>query len=147
MASNPTAFLDTVTPLDSLSFARCPLNGLIYQGQPIPLAFNSDGTRNACSNPAHPGSVVTLFLAGLGVTAPPLATGSINPNPGIPLNLPITVNNSSAFTVASAVAAPGSIAGVWQLSLRMPQDIGALAVSLSVNGVPVRETALAIFVQ
>jgi len=146
VASNPVAFLDTVTPLSSL--ANCRVNGATYNGGPLPLAFNADGTRNSCTNPATPGSVVTLFLAGLGLTSPAPVTGAVTPNPGAPLNLPITFAGGLAATVISAFAAPGSISGVWQVNIRMPANYtGAVPVSLSVGGVPVRDTDLTVWVE
>ncbi len=66
------------------------------------------------------------FLAGLGVTVPAPATGSVNPSPGTPLNLPITFGNGLAAAVVSAVALPGSISGVWQVDVRMPGDTGGM---------------------
>jgi uncharacterized protein (TIGR03437 family) len=144
-ASNPVAFLDTVT---SPASADClPYGGLVWEGQPLPLAFNSDGSRNTCSNPARVGSVVRLFLAGLGVTVPAPATGSINPDPGTPLNLPITFGNGLAASVVSAVALPDSISGVWQVDVRMPGETGAIPVSLLVDSVPVRDTNLTIWMR
>jgi uncharacterized protein (TIGR03437 family) len=146
VASNPVAFLDTVTTLSSL--ANCRLNGITYNGGPAPLAFNADGTRNSCANPAAPGSVVQIFLDGLGVTSPAQVTGAITPNPGPPLNLPITFAGGLAATVVSASAAPGSISGVWQVDIRMPTNqTGAVPVSLSVGGVPVRDASLTVWVE
>lgn len=136
VATNPAVFLDTVTPQSTL--ASCPAYGQPYAGELLPLAFNSDGTRNNCFNPASPGSVVTIFLDGLGVTVPALVTGSINPSPAIPLNLPVYGGD-----VVSAVALPGSISGVWQVVLLQPSGAtGAIQVSLSVGtlGNVVRDT-------
>jgi uncharacterized protein (TIGR03437 family) len=144
-AGNPVAFLDTVT---SPASADClPYGGLVWEGQPLPLAFNSDGSRNTCSNPARVGSVVRLFIAGLGVTVPAPVTGSINPNPGTPLNLPISFGGGLSAAVVSAVALPGSISGVWQVDVRMPGDTGAIPVSLVVDSVPVRDTNLTIWLR
>jgi uncharacterized protein (TIGR03437 family) len=99
-------------------------------------------------NRAPAGSVVRIFLAGLGVTAPAPVTGSVNPNPGTPLNLPITLGGGLAATVVSAVALPGSISGVWQVDVRMPANLyGAVPLSLSVDSVPVRDTNLAIWMR
>jgi uncharacterized protein (TIGR03437 family) len=111
VAINPAAFLDDGVALSSLS--NCRLNGAQYSGGPIPLAFNADGTRNSCTNPALPGSEVQIFLEGLGVAPFPQATGAITPSPGTPLNLPITFGGGLPATVVSAFAAPGSISGVW----------------------------------
>jgi uncharacterized protein (TIGR03437 family) len=146
-ARNPVAFLDTVTPLASVGWlTNCSPDGRVYGGGPLPLAFNSDGSRNTCSNPASAGSVVRIFLAGLGVTVPAPVTGSINLSPGTPLNLPITFGSGLAAMVVSAIALPGSISGVWQVDVRMPaNEAGAIPISLSVDSVPVRDTNLTIW--
>jgi uncharacterized protein (TIGR03437 family) len=146
VASNPVAVLDSTTSLSSL--ANCHLSGIVYNGGPAPLAFNADGTRNSCSNPASPGSVVQILLAGLGVTSPAQATGAVTPNPGPALNLPVTIAGGSLPTVVSASAVPGLISGVWQVEIRLPTgETGALGLSLSVAGVPVRDADLTVWVQ
>ena len=146
-ARNPVAFLDTVTPLSSVDFFHCSLDGLVYGGGPLALAFNSDGSRNTCTNPAKAGSVVRIFLAGLGVTVPPPITGSVNPAPGVPLNLPITFpSNFQGAKIVSATALPGSISGVWQVDLRTPATYtGAIPISLLVDSIPVRDTDLTLW--
>jgi uncharacterized protein (TIGR03437 family) len=79
---------------------------------------------------------------------PAPVTGSVNPSPGIPLNLPITFGGGLAATVVSAVALPGSISGVWQVDVRMPANQGgAIPVSLAVDSVPVRDTNLTIWMR
>ncbi len=52
VARNPAAFLDTAQ-LVSPGSAACRSNYL-YRGGPLPVAFNSDGSRNTCVNPAGP---------------------------------------------------------------------------------------------
>jgi uncharacterized protein (TIGR03437 family) len=144
---NPVAFLDTVTSRSSVDLEHCTLNGGVYSGGPLPLAFNSDGSRNTCFHPASPGSVVTIFLAGLGLTIPAPVTGAVNTAPAVPLNLPITFSESDAILV-SATATPGSISGVWTVQIRISaDDLGAVPVSLSVGSVAVRDTNLTIWVQ
>jgi uncharacterized protein (TIGR03437 family) len=145
VARNPVAFL---TPSASADLEKCGLYLLDVQLWPLPLAFNSDGSPNTCLNPAPAGSVVRIFLAGLGVTVPAPVTGSVNPNPGTPLNLSITFGGGLAATVVSAIALPGSISGVWQVDIRMPANqSGEIPVSLSVDSVPVRDTNLAIWMR
>ncbi len=149
VAANPSAFLNFSIPLSSLS--TCPLSGVVYNGGPLPLAFNSDGSVNTCTNPAAPGSTVTVLVQGLGVTGPAV-TGGINDTPGVPLALPVTVTGGSNIaTVVSANALAGSISGIWQVTLRMGKNDGAIAVSLSVavNGTafPVRDANLTIWVK
>jgi uncharacterized protein (TIGR03437 family) len=144
IARNPVAFLDTVTPL-AVAIAGCEMDVSFYGVGPFPLAFNSDGSRNTCSNPARSGSVVRIFLAGLGVTVPTPVAGSINPNPGIPLNLAVTIGNGSAATVVSATAVPGSISGVWEVDVRLLPSLVIGMISLVVDSVPVRDTNLTIW--
>jgi uncharacterized protein (TIGR03437 family) len=144
---NPAAFLDNTVSLSSL--ASCRLNGEQYSGGPAPLAFNADGTRNSCTNPAAPGSVVQIFLEGLGVTSPAPTAGATTPNPGPALNLPITFAGGMPATVVSASEVPGSISGVWQVSIRMPANgyTGAVPVSPLVSGVPLADPGLTVWVQ
>jgi hypothetical protein len=79
---------------------------------------------------------------------PAPVTGSANPNPGIPLNLPITFSDRLAASVVSAVALPDSISGVWQVDVRMPSyQAGAVSVSLLVDSVPVRDANLTIWMR
>ncbi len=149
-ASNPVAFLDTVTLRVSEDWFHCPLNGAVYGGGPLPLAYNSDGSQNTCSNPAAAGSVVRILLQGLGVTSPPQLTGSVNSNAYVSLNLPVTFNSgnsgSETGTIVDAVALSGAAAGVWAVDLTLPAaDLGANPISLSVNSVPVRDGILTIW--
>lgn len=142
---------------DSRSFNVAAMNPVAFLTQPslingVPLVLNSDGSVNSQKNPALAGSVVTLFLDGLGVTTPPPVTGSVNSAPSVPLNLPLTVTPicsscNVAPTVVSAGSLAGSISGVTQVQLRAPanphpgftfQDI----FSLSVGSTAVRDINL-----
>jgi uncharacterized protein (TIGR03437 family) len=136
VTANPAAFLDTATSLVSVDTRHCSLSGSVYGGGPLPIAFNMDGSRNTCSNPASSGSTVKIFLQSLGVTGQAV-TGGINPNPGEPLDLPITatgLGGAPIVTVVSASALPGSISGIWQVDLRITSgDKGAIPLSLAVD--------------
>lgn len=145
VASNPVAFLDTVTQLSSLT--AC-LNSLAYDtGPDLPIALNADGTRNECTNPAAPGSLVTLFLAGLGVTSPAQVTGAITQYPGVLLSFMIIATaGGSTATVVPASALPGSISGVWQVGIRLPANLtGVSPLAISVGGVAVRDANLLVW--
>ena len=84
--------------------------------------------------------MVQIYLAGLGITSPAQATGAITPNPGPPLKRPFTFAGGLEATVVSASAAPGLISGVWEVAIRLPTNhTGAVSVSPSVGGVPVRD--------
>jgi uncharacterized protein (TIGR03437 family) len=126
VASNPAAFLNTAAP--STALATCTIESAASVNAVLPLALNPDGSVNTCLNPAAPGSTVTLFLNGLGVTSTPV----------------VTVRGSAA----SVSAAPGATSGVWQVSIRISANAGAGGnqISLTANGTPVRDGNLVVWV-
>jgi uncharacterized protein (TIGR03437 family) len=145
VASNPVAFLNEPVPPPALS--PCIYTSSASLDGAFPLALNQDGSLNTCRNPAPAGTVVTLFLDGLGVTSPAQATGAVNPSPGEPLNLPVVASNG--LTAVSASALPDSISGVWQVNIQIPanQPSGGTQTSLTAGGVPVRDANLILWVQ
>jgi uncharacterized protein (TIGR03437 family) len=133
-ASNPVAFLSQPSIVN----------------QSFPLALNVDGTVNSQTNPAPAGSVVTIFLDGLGLTSPPPITGLVNTSPPAPLNLPMAVIPYCCYpapTIVSAGPLPGSISGVTQVQLLAPANPHPKAAfqaifSLSTGPTAVRDTNL-----
>jgi uncharacterized protein (TIGR03437 family) len=82
-------------------------------------AFNQDGTVNGPSNPASPGSVVSIYGTGFGPTNPPCATGGLNA-PG-PVNLAldgVVVGNGALAQYAGG--GPTLLCGVVQINLVIP---------------------------
>jgi uncharacterized protein (TIGR03437 family) len=142
-ASNPVAFLSQPS----------------YANQTYPLTLNADGSVNSQTNPAAAGSLVTIFLDGLGLTSPPPVTGLVNSSPSIALNLAVAVTPycpgtycNPAPTFVSAGSLAGSISGVTQVQLRAPSNPNpALALqtifSLSVGPVTVRDLNLSFWVK
>ena len=102
------------------------------------LAFvlNEDGTQNSCTNPAPGGSVVSVFVSGLGVTGNQLPDGALNPATPPPLTLPVQVLGSGV-TLDSATAAPNQVSGVWQIRLKV-NAANPGCVQLTVGGVAVQ---------
>jgi uncharacterized protein (TIGR03437 family) len=142
VASNPGAFLSQPS--------------IINEG--FPLALNSDGTVNSQTNPAAAGSVVTLFLDGLGLTNPLLVAGQVNTAPSVPLSFPVVVtadcsavcSPSPAFIAAGSLV--GSISGVTQVQLLAPANphpgFAFLTIfSLSVGPTAVRDMNLSLWVK
>ena len=112
-ASNPVAFLSQPSTVN----------------QAFPLALNADGTVNSQTHPAAAGSVVTIFLDGLGLTSPPPITGLVNTSPSISLNLSLVVTPTCSGTFchpAPAFVSAGSlvdaISGVAQVQLLAPAN-------------------------
>jgi uncharacterized protein (TIGR03437 family) len=104
--------------------------------------LNQNLSVNSPSNPAAPGSVVTLYLTGEGQTSPPGVTGSVTqalaappytPSPLLPVAA--LVNNSPA-TIEFAGEAPGIVAGVLQVNVLIPAGTpaGAIPVAVSIGG-------------
>jgi len=82
---------------------------------------NQDGNVNSAAHPAPQGSVVTLYVTGLGVTSPLSQDGSISSPP-----LPVPVASIVAYINFSQVqpqfvgAADGLVAGITQVNLQIP---------------------------
>ena len=77
-------------------------------------AQNSDGTLNGPANPAPPGSAVTIFFTGAGVTNPPQADGVVPSTPAIVPAAPV-----SSFCT-SVHALPGFVPGIFACSYPIP---------------------------
>jgi uncharacterized protein (TIGR03437 family) len=80
-ASAPSAFVT------GAEYAKC---GTVVTNSLLAVALNADGSRNSCENPADAGSVVSLFVNGLGTAGANPATGVISAEPAVPLNAAIT---------------------------------------------------------
>jgi uncharacterized protein (TIGR03437 family) len=113
-------------------------------------ALNQDGSVNSASNPAAPGSIVTVWTTGLGPITPPQADGTLV---GLPLPnnlLPVGVQAPSAsyepcqmpifpgfcpqpyntFDVTYAGPAPYLVAGASQIDFQVANYTDAIYVSL-----------------
>jgi uncharacterized protein (TIGR03437 family) len=113
------------------------------------VALNADGTVNDCTNPAFAGSVVTIFVDGLGPVTPALMTGSIAVAPPVALTPGVDVVDSNLSSVISTTKnLPGSITGVAQVQFRLPRGSGSLVpvtVTPTVLGNNLRERLILIW--
>jgi uncharacterized protein (TIGR03437 family) len=94
--------------------------------------FNSDFSPNSASNPAKAGSVMSLYLAGVGQSNPPSQDGKVNAPPLAALaTTPVIewfgggtitggVGATIAPTITAAVAAPSLAAGIFQVNFVAP---------------------------
>jgi uncharacterized protein (TIGR03437 family) len=92
-----------------------------------PLAINADGSQNSCANPAASGSVITVFLNGLGVSNPSYATGMVSPseitiNPAAAINPPFgsymeDLESSTNFLATATLL--GSIDSIAQVHIKV----------------------------
>jgi uncharacterized protein (TIGR03437 family) len=82
---------------------------------------NADGSANSASNPAPIGSAVTLYLTGLGQTAPPGIDGALNSSAMVvPRSRPAIYVNAAQGQPLFFGAAPGESTAVFQLNLAVP---------------------------
>jgi len=88
--------------------------------------LNEDSSFNSAATPAKPGSIVVLYGTGEGSTDPTgtngLLANSVFPKPGQPVT--VRIGGKSA-EVLYAGAAPGLVAGVFQVNVRIPADVEA----------------------
>jgi uncharacterized protein (TIGR03437 family) len=124
--------IDCITPFElkgRITTAQVHYNGVASNPVQVPVArialnllavLNDDFTPNSASNPAKPGSTITLYLSGAGDTNPPSQDGTINPAPPYFAAVPITVNNGD-YLVTWSGAAPGLAAGIVQVNFIAPQ--------------------------
>jgi len=96
-------------------------------------AINLDGTLNSTSNPAPPGSIVSLFLIGAGVTN--AADGAVATEASSLSQPPIVVVGTQFAQVLYAGPSPRSTAALTQLNIRLPSmATGQVPVFVLANG-------------
>jgi uncharacterized protein (TIGR03437 family) len=109
---------------DPVSVAVAPASPALFtqnsQGWGPAAALNQDYRLNTAENPAARGSIVILFATGEGITDQ-AADGVLATAPLAQPLLPITVTvGGTPAEVLYAGAAPGLVAGVMQLNVRIP---------------------------
>jgi uncharacterized protein (TIGR03437 family) len=90
--------------------------------------LNQDGTVNKPTNPARPGSIVSIYATGTGHLATPLVDGAVTPIPPpfVLLESPPQVTFAGVNgKVLWAGSAPGLIVGVTQINVQMPANLPA----------------------
>jgi uncharacterized protein (TIGR03437 family) len=99
---------------------------------------NSDGSYNTSSNPATPGSYVTLYLTGEGQTDPSGSDGNIatsTANVALPVTVLIAGRTAQLLYAGSA---PGNVNGFAQINAVIPADLpygGNLPLVVKTGGV------------
>jgi uncharacterized protein (TIGR03437 family) len=101
--------------------------------------LNEDGSLNSPENPAAKGSVIAIFITGAGMTDPMVADGvilgDVLPKPLLPVSIlfddPTEQGTISPAEVLSAGGVSQSVAGLFQVKLRVPTWVGGVnAVSI-----------------
>ena len=108
-------------------------------GRGLGAILNQDNALNSIASPAAKGSIVVLYATGEGQTSPEGSTGRIAatvfPRPTLPVSVQV---GGIGAEVLYAGAAPGQVAGLFQVNLRVPEGIasGLMPIVLSVGGAP-----------
>ena len=103
------------------------------------VVVNEDGSLNSAANPASRGSVIVLYATGEGQTNPggvdgKLAIGVDLAKPLLPVQVRV---NGTIADVQYAGSAPGLVAGLMQVNVRLPDGLpaaSALPLVLNVGG-------------
>ncbi len=108
--------------------------GIFTDAAGAAAAVNEDGRINSASDPAEPGSVVSLYLTGGGPTDLPLADGEIvgATLPRLTLEVVVEIDGVAA-EVLYAGGAPQLPAGAVQINARVPRGSAPGAVPLRVR--------------
>lgn len=98
-------------------------------------ALNQDNSVNSAANPAAPGSIVVLYATGAGRLSPAVPDGTLvsstpYPAPIVPIQLMIGGKTAEILYVG---AAPTLVAGLLQINARIPTDLSAGSVSVSLT--------------
>ncbi len=109
-------------------------NGQAFAGLQ-PLAVNADGAINSCSNPAAPGSMVTIFLNGLGGTTPNQVTGAIAPSTVAVSPAALLVPSTGPAAALPTFTLAGAISSVAQVQVRAGATSSVVNLYVSANSV------------
>ncbi len=111
-------------------------------------ALNPDGSVNSALRPVKRGAYVALYVTGLGQTNPPGIDGLPNQAPwGLPLQPVRVFLGEYEAEVLFAGAAPGLVAGVYQVNVGIPADLpvaGAVRVALRVGEVSINNATIVV---
>jgi uncharacterized protein (TIGR03437 family) len=90
----PSAFLSAVN-FNGPLFGQLSCNGATYAGVQA-VATNADGSLNTCANPAQPGSLVNLYLNGLGAgnAAPAIMPFQLPAAGGPAITIPLSISGT-----------------------------------------------------
>jgi len=97
-------------------------------GSYISIVLNQDGSINSLANRASPGEIVTFWVNGAGRFQQQLTDGAIVQSERIPPVLPVSARlfgtQELAADILYAGTAPGMVAGLMQMNIRIPPNAG-----------------------
>jgi uncharacterized protein (TIGR03437 family) len=111
--------------------------------------LNQDSSVNTATNPAAPGSIVSVYGTGGGAVSPAVTAGEVASDTLSWVTLPYsaTVNGETA-KVFYAGTAPSLVYGVYQFNVQIPADVPAGAVTIILTvGDSTSQSDVTVFVQ
>lgn len=97
-------------------------------------ALNQNGTLNEPANPAERGSILVLYVTGLGTISPAVPDGTVIAGTESRPELPVSVSIGNVpASVEYAGGAPGQIFGLYQLNVRVPAGAPSGQVPIAVS--------------
>jgi len=108
--------------------------GVAAQADGTIIAQHADNSYVTASSPAHPGEILTIYLAGMGLTDGNVKTGQQSPSDPLahPMVAPtVTVNGENA-QVSFAGLTP-QLVGLYQINFAIPSDAPAGKLKLTVT--------------
>jgi uncharacterized protein (TIGR03437 family) len=97
--------------------------------------FNADFSVNSPSTPVQAGSIMSIYVSGLGSILPGAVDGEVNQPPYADLREQFQLNgyfagtpNAQALTVTAAEPAPGAVAGVIQVDFLVPPGLKSVII-------------------
>jgi len=109
------------------------------------IAQHLDGSLASPASPAQSGEYLVAYLAGMGNTTVPVASGTASPeNPlALPSNPPVLTINGNAYPIYFAGLTPGLV-GLYQMNFQVPAGLpaGDITIVVSQNGQLSNETVL-----
>ena len=97
--------------------------------------LNEDGSVNSASNPAADGSIVVLYLTGLGAPFEGAQSGAVSPAASSDFQYGIDVKwATESLNVLYAGTAPDLINGLDQVNVRLPMDVTNPQVTVQIAG-------------
>jgi uncharacterized protein (TIGR03437 family) len=136
--------------LDTILIVAAAAPGIftISGGTGPALIFGQDGLPNSQTNPADPGSLITIFATGEGQTTPAGMDGvrASSPYPQPVGQLDVRVGGRPADIVFASAAS--SAPGILQINARVPSIVasGAVGLSLAVDGA-VSQEGVTVFIK
>ncbi len=143
-----TGSMTQVTVLSNGQRSSAFRTAVVSSAPQILSIVNQDGSTNSAAHPAKAGSVISLYVSGLGETNPLGADGLVNSAPLTAPAVTVMVYSQALAGIAtvSVSSAPGMIAGITQVNVALPATISAAVAASSPVAIAVNTANASVYV-